>query len=317
MCRVGAFYSSLLLLPFCFAAGVIYAFAYVTGDECLFCHRDIGPTWPDNRHQLTVRAAAPDDPALSALRARDEGEAFADETQFLMGAERVTRFLKRSEKYGQLDLLSMSYVAQTNGRYDNGAWRRVDAPDWDKTAFADRCAGCHATAVDVKSRAFSAVSLDCFVCHGDVPLEHSKDVSQVLLSDQNCPPREVVSICGQCHLRGGKSRSSGLPYPNTFVAGDNLFRDFQVDFSDAAINALTAVDRHVYQSARDVVAHGQLSTTCLTCHNVHGQHTENHQQLEETAICATCHLPGTGGAELQEEMTPTNRRRTHSAVCDY
>ena len=45
----------------------------------------------------------------------------------------------------------------------------------------------------------------------------------------------VTSICAQCHVRTGKSRSTGLPYPNNFVAGDNLFRDFQVDFSDEAL----------------------------------------------------------------------------------
>src|SRR5712692_8649045 len=29
---------------------------YVSGDECLFCHRnDIGPGWSKNRHSLTVR----------------------------------------------------------------------------------------------------------------------------------------------------------------------------------------------------------------------------------------------------------------------
>ena len=34
---------------------------YITGDECLFCHRKIGSTWPTNRHQLTIRPVTPDD----------------------------------------------------------------------------------------------------------------------------------------------------------------------------------------------------------------------------------------------------------------
>ena len=44
-------------------------------------------------------------------------------------------------------------------------------------------------------------------------------------------PAAVTSHLRQsCHVRFGKSKSSGLPYPTNFVAGDNLFKDFQVDF---------------------------------------------------------------------------------------
>ena len=40
---------------------------------------------------------------------------------------------------------------------------------------------------------------------------------------------EITSICGSCHLRGGRSRTTGLPYPAGFVAGADLFKDFEVD----------------------------------------------------------------------------------------
>jgi cytochrome c553 len=82
-------------------------------------------------------------------------------------------------------------------------------------------------------------------------------------------PEVVISICAQCHLRGGKSKSTGLPYPNQFVAGDNLFHDFQVNFALADDQSLNAGDRHVYRSARDVAVNG-LDTTCLDCHNAEG-----------------------------------------------
>src|SRR5207253_2825397 len=33
----------------------------ITGDECLFCHRlKIGPGWPQNRHQSTIRRIDPE-----------------------------------------------------------------------------------------------------------------------------------------------------------------------------------------------------------------------------------------------------------------
>jgi hypothetical protein len=282
---------------------------YVTGDECLFCHRDIGPTWAKNQHQQTIRLADPDDPALTALREIPDGDGDAGQTRFLMGGQRRTRFLKRSEQYGKLDLLTASF-SPIQSKLENG-----DAVEWDATTFADRCAGCHTTAVNSQTRAFAAVSLDCFTCHGDVPLEHTKDVSLAILSPKNATAREVTSICGQCHLRGGRSRSSGLPYPNTFVSGDNLFRDFQVDLSDGAIAALPPIEQHIFVNARDVAEFEKLTTTCLTCHDMHGQSTAKHQTLEFAAICSSCHDPQT--MELLDAIEPMNRQRTHSRVCDY
>lgn len=295
--------------------------SYVTGDECLFCHRKIGPAWSDNRHQLTIRPASSDEPAIRLLREL-AGDDIAAKSRYLMGSRMITRFLKRSEKYGELDILSASFVPgkDANARgapAKDGELKNSNSLRWDETTFGDRCAGCHTTAVKTETRSFSALSLDCFTCHGDVNLDHTKDVSHVLLSSQNRPSREVVSICGQCHLRGSRSKSSRLPYPNTFVAGDNLFRDFQVDFSDDAIDALPPVDQHIFLNARDVVAFGRSKSSCLTCHEVHGQSSEKHQQLDNTAICSSCHVAGTDNSKLRDAMLPKNRLQAHSRICDY
>ncbi len=285
--------------------------AYVTGDECLFCHRETGATWGDNRHQLTMRPANSEEPAIVKLRTRDGGKEIAADTEYVLGAKRLTRFLQRSQAYGKLDLLSAAFVRES------GELKHGESPTWNTKMFAERCAGCHTTAVNSQTRAFSAVSLDCFVCHGDVSLEHTKDKRRVLLSNTNREPREAVSICGQCHLRGGRSKSSQLPYPNTFVAGDNLFRDFQVDFSDAAVEALPPIDQHIYLNARDVALFDQRATTCLTCHEVHRQSSGKHQQLADAAICSSCHVPGTSNNELRDEVKPSTKLRSHSRVCDY
>ena len=82
-------------------------------------------------------------------------------------------------------------------------------------------------------------------------------------------PAVVTSICAQCHVRFGKSKSTGLPYPNNFVAGDNLFRDFKVDFALADDTTINPADRHVLDNVREVVLYGRESMTCLSCHNVH------------------------------------------------
>ena len=193
----------------------------------------------------------------------------------------------------------------------DGQLLAAEGAHWDGRKFADGCAGCHATGVDSKKRTFSAVALDCFACHGDAPLEHSKNASLVHLAKARKDSAEVVtSICAQCHVRTGKSKSTGLPYPNNFVAGDNLFRDFQVDFSDKALERLGPADRHVLENVRDVVVLGKKDVTCLNCHEVHKQSTKKHHRLPEDDSCRHCHQ-ATGSKKVRKTY------EVHSTTCGY
>jgi hypothetical protein len=281
---------------------------YVTGDECLFCHREVGPSWGANRHHRTVREVEKDSPSLAALK-RSAAKELAGEVRLVLGGSNRQRFLKRSEAYGKLDLLSAQWLPPRPG--EEGRLTATDRPHWDARKFADGCAGCHATAVDSKKRTFSAVSLDCYVCHGNAPPEHSKDASLVHLARKRKDSAPVVtSICAGCHVRTGKSKSTGLPYPNNFVAGDNLFRDFQVDFSDEALGRLGPADRHVLENVRDVVLFGKNDVTCLSCHDVHKQSAQKHHRVRPDASCQHCHHP-TGPKKVRKPY------EVHSATCGY
>lgn len=290
---------------------------YVTGDECLFCHRrKIGPAWQANAHQRTMRPPSTDDPAVSALSRMADGETRVSETQFVLGSRRLTRFLKRSEEYGKLDLLTALYRSDHSKKAVGGELKNTTSVHWDTETFANRCAGCHTTAADSTTGAFAATSLDCFVCHGDVDLAHTNDPGKVFLSTKNRDPRQVTSTCGQCHLRGGRSKSSGRPWPATFVAGDNLFRDFDVDLTGDHIDSMPRMERHIYQNARDVAISGQSNITCLNCHDVHKQSSEKHAELVESQICVTCHLSDDSGGGLHPDLEES-KLKNHSAVCDY
>jgi hypothetical protein len=278
---------------------------YVTGDECLFCHRtDIGATWGKNRHQLTIREAEPNSPALTALKKAPGLASFAGEVSLLLGGKDSTRFLKKSPSYGKLDLL-------TTGLDRHGNVQAEQSPHWDKDRFAVGCAGCHTTGVDTGIHAFAALPLDCYTCHGEATLDHSKDTTLIYLArKRHDQARVVISICGQCHIRSGRSRSSGLPYPNNFVAGDNLFRDFRVDLSPEAIGRLNPGDRHVMENVRAVVLLGHEETTCLSCHDVHKQSTRKHRVLAEEDSCYACHDPG-------RSKRTRKSYDVHSRICEY
>jgi hypothetical protein len=287
---------------------------YVTGEECLFCHRDNwGNEWSRNFHERTVRAVDPASPAMDALKSDAATNRFAGEIEFLLGDRRRIRYLKRTGDYGKLALLSAAFNPPPPGsrsRRVHGKISESKDVHWDAKTFAQSCAGCHMTAVDPETHAFAAISLDCYTCHGVVDLKHSKDTTRILFGKgRHDPPQVSVAVCAQCHLRTGKSRKTGLPYPTNFVAGDNLFRDFQVDLSDAALAAMNPGDRHVAQNVREVLD-GKSRTTCVSCHNIHKQSAAGHRQVARDATCVICHEPN-------KPMSKPIRYEVHSALCEY
>jgi len=244
---------------------------YVTGDECLFCHRvKVADTWQQNPHARTVFP-------------NDKGELF-------LGAK-LARPLKPSS-YGRFEILNS------------------DKKTWDKDKFANQCAGCHTTAVDPGTKAFATSSLDCYTCHGIADPNHTNDVALMRFSSKYPKnPKEIISVCGSCHLRGSKSRSSGLPYPNNFVPGDNLFADFQVDLSQADNPNLNPGDRHIFQNVRDVL-NNEGTVTCLSCHVIHADTSTKHKRVLTSPICEDCHN-ATGPKSVVKKY------EVHTPTCEY
>jgi predicted CXXCH cytochrome family protein len=244
---------------------------------------------------------------MAALLGNPATKGFAPDVTLIMGDTGAQRFLKRSKDYGKMELLT---PVATFGRGTRARLTNDKDPHWDTETFATGCAGCHTTAIDPETHAFAAVSLDCYTCHGDATEEHANDPTLMpLAKERKDPPAAVISICGSCHLRDGKSKSTGLPYPNNFVAGDNLFKDFEVDFDRADDEKLNPADRHVLRNARDVAVLGE-QMTCLTCHDVHKGTSDKHRTLATSAICWDCHVKS-------EPIKGHTVYDVHSSRCQY
>ncbi|HTM55165.1 MAG TPA: cytochrome c3 family protein [Pirellulales bacterium] len=282
---------------------------YTEGGECLFCHRNqVGGSWQTDKHNRTIRDAEPTEPAIQALAAELKTKSLSPEVKLLMGDTRAQRFLKRSPAYGKADLLS---VVATFGRGRRARLEGTNNPHWDTEAFATGCAGCHATAVDPQTHAFSTVALDCYACHGESPAEHTEDTRLISLAKaRKDSPAVVASICGSCHIRFGKSKASGLPYPTNFVAGDNLFKDFEVDWNVTDDPKLNPADGHVMDNLRDIVLFNRESTTCLSCHDVHTGSSKKHRELPVVDNCQRCHDAGT-------PIKGHKAYEVHSERCQY
>ena len=280
---------------------------YVHGDECLFCHRNsIGVTWQKNSHGVTIRQHE-DAPELQSLaRKQPQLSSVTTDIKYFMGSRHQVRFLKKNG-YGKFWLLNTRVVLGPNLSVE----KLIETPpSWDKEKFANRCAGCHTTGVDSAAKTFAGFGIDCYACHGDVTLEHTNNTSLMWLSKKRRDDsRAIISICAQCHVRSGKSRSTGLPYANNFIAGDNLFQDFVVDLAKADDETLNPGDRHVLKNIREVVLYGDLTTNCLTCHDVHVSSTTKHREATRGAICADCH-----GTKFTMKPKPYE---VHSELCEY
>jgi hypothetical protein len=282
---------------------------FVHGDECLFCHRnDIGPGWQRNAHGVTLRQREDAPETMAIVAAQPALAAVAQEIQFVLGSRHRVRFLKK-QGYGKLALLETQAVLGPERKLQS--WIAAGSSAWDSEIFGASCVGCHASEVDSSARTFAVFGLDCLTCHGAVPLEHSSNTSLVWLSKKRRrDAAAVMSICAQCHVRtGAKSRASGLPYANNFVAGDNLFKDYEVDFSKADDPALNPGDRHVLRNIRDVVVSGSDETTCLTCHQVHAG-TSRHRAAVRSQLCLECH-------NADGPMKETKSYTVRSALCQY
>ncbi|MGE0882378.1 MAG: multiheme c-type cytochrome [Blastocatellales bacterium] len=281
---------------------------FVHGDECLFCHRNtIGATWQDNAHGVTVRHRE-DAPELREILKSQPGlDSLAQEIEYFLGSRHRVRFLKK-EGYGKFAILNTQAILSSDRKV--WRWESIENPVWDKEKFANQCAGCHTTGVDATTKTFAGFGLDCYTCHGDVNLDHTNDISIVLLSKKRRnDARVITSLCAQCHLRGGRSRASGLPYPNNFIAGDNLFQDFIVDWARADDVSLNAGDRHIWRNVRDVAVGGDESITCLNCHQIHANTSFKHRRVLRAPICTECHAT--------DSFKNPKSYSVHNSLCEY
>lgn len=278
---------------------------YIQGDECLFCHRnEIGPRWSRDPHALTVRhrEAAPEiEPLLRGVP--DAAEA----THFL-GSRHFIRLLKK-DGYGRFAVSGASLTPAPDGK--TWQWSRSGEAGWDRALFSNRCAGCHSTGVDPANSTFSGFGLDCYTCHGNVDLDHTRDKSLVWLSKKRRGDAQAItSICAQCHLRGGQSKSKNLPYPNNFIAGDNLFQDYKIDLARTEDPQLNAGDRHIWRNVKEVTVNGDESVTCLSCHQVHDNSAQRHRRVLRSPICTECHA-------AEGPLREVRRYTVRSEICGY
>lgn len=285
---------------------------YYGGDECLFCHRfTVGLHWQKDAHFRTVRGKYKDAkiaPEIEWLKTQEFDRKYANDVDLILGGGKLARFLRRNDR-GEFEILSAGMRDPQSVSPTRFSTRARAA--WDDKVFAARCIGCHMTGVDQQTMSPFESFVGCEACHGPHNPAHTNgSIFMRFAKKAKEEARVIASTCGSCHLRAGESRSTGRPYPNNFVAGDNLFKDYQFDFTKETRNPPgNLMDAHIVRNIREIVVNGNNDLTCLSCHKMHPADSFKHRRQPKTDYCYTCH-----------ETEPFKERKkyeSHSATCEY
>jgi len=212
---------------------------YVGVQTCSSCHKDLSRIHESSRHALALRDVGSDKSAIKAdfktgekertVQFPEETEArpfTAEDVAYVIGSGRyVERYLYKTgrNKYA---------VFPAEWNVATKSWQPyVRAKAWPDPAYdwAQNCAGCHVTGLNVERGRWIDDGVQCETCHGpgsvhaetaqkagDKPSDSDlKDVrAAVVLSPD-------AQICGQCHSVGNEPANK-LPFPITYLPGKNL-----------------------------------------------------------------------------------------------
>lgn len=310
---------------------------YVGTDVCKSCHLEHFDAWSRTLHSRMLQDAVKNadaivteiDPVviradLEKIQAKlkiPAGEVYIparDEILYTIGSQWKQRYLVKKD--GEL------YIAPIQFNIDSGTWVNYHEADWDKRPWVAKCAGCHATGVDIETGDFVEPGVGCESCHGPgslhaaLPRTAVFEKRETIVNPAKLTGGLAVQVCGSCHNRG-KARHEGAGWPvgyqpgkalesyyksTSFEAGDtkhvyaNEFakghHQQYLDWKQSkhAAEGITCVSCHTVHELGNPVIRGQTrggagSKSCMNCHeqlNANGPHS-----IHSFGNCVGCHMP--------------------------
>jgi hypothetical protein len=162
--------------------------------------------------------------------------------------------------------------------------------EWQSLPFETRCAACHVTDFRGDRHSFEEIGVGCEACHGPGGRHVDSEDRADVVAFAELDAAEEATVCARCHLQGGRSASSGLPYAPAYVPGGSLFDDYHFDWAQLdSAPADQALDAHQKMLIRRAVLDGDGSLRCTSCHELHGLSHDKHRRLPVGDPCFTCH----------------------------
>lgn len=311
--------------------------SYVGSNTCKMCHLEHYDSWKMTLHSRTGQDAQENRDAIIAqldekkiredlAKLGDELKVPADQIyipkvediKITIGSQWKQRYI--IEKNGEYYITPIQYNAETH------RWISYHEEDWDKRPWLQKCAGCHATGVDLEKKTFNELAVSCEACHGKgswhaaLPKTAVFEKRQTITNPAKLTMGVAVQICGSCHNRGEATRNKEADWPVDYEPGKSLeafFRSTSYEGGDVKNYYANEFSKGHHQQYIDwqQSEHYREGVTCTSCHYVHQiglpptrsqtigagsqQCFECHQILNKTtahaihsfANCIGCHMP--------------------------
>ncbi len=293
---------------------------YVGSETCKTCHSDKYAGWQRTLHSKMIQDASGEGVVIGDFS--NIPEEFADvadvmnpdDIVYTIGSKWKQRYLVEGED-------GFHYILPLQWNTAKEQWQPYHKDDWSERPWEKKCAGCHATGLNVTDYSFVEPAIGCEACHGPGS-EHAKtaDPTKIVAT-------VAVDVCASCHNRG--VAPSGEGYPVGFQPGEELGEEH---YTSVAVG-----DKHVWDNGwakghhqqyldwllsghstalESLMESGHVRDYCLNCHSADYRLAPEDakpapEELTESVNCNVCHVthePGFGEAQLRlprEEVCST------------
>ncbi len=286
---------------------------YTTSEGCKECHPEIYRQWEMTSHAKMLRDARKTPSAILADNFSEDIPFTKDDIEFTLGSHWIQKYLTRID--GDLYILPRFWNIVEND------WEPYSIWNWRNRPYSHHCNWCHSVGYDTGTKTYVEESIGCEACHGPGKRHAESGEAEDIVNPAKLPKMEADMICEACHTDGKDRRSKTYPFPDGYVAGDDL-REYYTDFFMPKPGSKgwykgesTYQERHrmflfwqsrFYSTARscDVCefdrgiekdAEERLMSRdeyCGTCHRDIYRKFENHaEHSPEDVECVDCHVP--------------------------
>lgn len=302
---------------------------YVGSEVCKTCHLEHHDAWKKTLHsRMTQDATLNQDVIIGTF---DETKIRADlaakhakkplkvepdkiyvpkreDVLYTIGSQWKQRYIV--DKDGELFISPVQYNS------DSDVYVNYHEHDWDKRPWLKKCAGCHATGVNLENNTFVELGVGCEACHGKgswhaaLPKTAIHEKRDTIINPAKLTMGVAVEICGSCHNRGKATQHKGAGWPVGYEPGKAL----EVYYKSTSYEG--GDTKHVYANEFAKGHHQQYvdwkqskhfteGVTCLSCHYSH--------ELGASPVRAQTHSKGSQVCfECHEQVNQVGAHAIHS-----
>jgi hypothetical protein len=213
-----AFFS---LIGFSRAVQSIDASEYITSEGCKECHEEIFDQWKLSSHARMLRNAKEDPSAIEADNFSEEIPFTKDDIEYALGSHWIQKYLTRID--GEL------YILPKFWNIVKQEWEPYSIWNWRNRPYSHHCNWCHSVGYDTETRTYVEESIGCEACHGPGKKHAESGEPADIVNPAKLSKVRADMICESCHTDGKDRSTKTYPFPDGFVAGEDL-TNYYTDF---------------------------------------------------------------------------------------